>query len=212
MAPMPSHRRQVTDVTDEAARYQDLLYLIVRNALEKCVRNPQQAPTDDALPGELPDFLRRPGACFVTLMKNGALRGCIGTLEACRPLLQDLQHNACAAALRDPRFPPVEADELELLEIHVSLLSEPEPMQFDSEQDLLAQLQPGRDGLILRDGPRQGTFLPSVWESLPEREQFWTELKHKAGLPSDHWSDSLQVERYHTRCFRFPPGYRPRHA
>ncbi len=195
-------------------QYRDLLYTIVYGALKKCVHDPgrELLKAESELAADLPEFLRQPGASFVTLLKNGALRGCIGTIEAYQPLYLDLQKNACAAALRDPRFPPVSADELASLEIHLSLLSKPEPMHFDSEQDLLAQLQPGRDGLVLKDGPYHGTFLPSVWESLPDPATFWTELKRKAGLPPDHWSDTLKVERYQSESLRFPPNYTPSRA
>ncbi len=127
-------------------------------------------------------------ATFVTLLLDGHLRGCIGTLEAHRPL----------AAFRDPRFPPVSRAEADRLEIHLSLLTPAEPLSFSSEQQLLDQLQPGTDGLILDEGGRRGTFLPSVWDSLPDPRQFLRHLKRKAGLPEDYWSDTLTVSRY--RC------------
>lgn len=145
--------------------------------------------------------LQQQRACFVTLKKNGQLRGCIGSLEACQPLVSDVAHNAWAAAFKDPRFPPLTRDELDAIEIHLSLLSVPEPMAFSSEADLISQLRPQIDGLILEDQGHRGTFLPSVWESLSQREQFWNELKRKANLPYDHWSDSLKVSRYTTQAF-----------
>jgi len=147
---------------------------------------------------KLPDELKTVRATFVTLEKQGELRGCIGSLEAYRPLAQDIAENAYAAAFQDPRFPPVREDELHKLEIHLSLLTPPEPMQFHSEQDLIAQLRPGVDGLILTEGGRRGTFLPSVWEQLPNPVQFLEHLKAKARLPTGYWSDSLQVFRYET--------------
>lgn len=136
-------------------------------------------------------------ATFVTLLLDGHLRGCIGTLEAHRPLAEDIAANAYAAAFRDPRFPPVTRAEADRLEIHLSLLTPSEPLSFSSEQQLLDQLQPGTDGLILEEGAHRGTFLPSVWESLPEPRQFLRHLKLKAGLPEDYWSDTLTVSRYH---------------
>lgn len=142
------------------------------------------------------EALREPRASFVTLQIGGQLRGCIGSLVAHRPLIADIAANAFAAAFSDPRFPPLRSDEFEQLEIHLSLLSPSSPMQFSSEQDLANQLRPGVDGLILSDRGRRGTFLPSVWASLPTPEQFLQHLKLKAGLPANHWSDSLQVERY----------------
>jgi len=140
-------------------------------------------------------------ACFVTLHKHGQLRGCIGNLEARQPLVNDVVENAFNAAFRDPRFPPLNANEFEQLHIHIEILTPPEPMQFNSEQDLLTQLQPGKDGLILSEGSHRGTFLPTVWESLPQPEQFLFHLKNKAGLPGDYWSDNIKIERYHTESF-----------
>ncbi|MFA6052640.1 MAG: AmmeMemoRadiSam system protein A [Methylobacter sp.] len=145
---------------------------------------------------EYPAELTEQRATFVTLQTHHQLRGCIGTLEAVRPLAEDIAENAYAAAFKDPRFPPLQADELDGLEIHLSLLTPAEPMTFTSEQDLLEQLQPGIDGLILEEGYRRGTFLPSVWESLPEPEQFLRHLKQKAGLPPDYWSKNIRIYRY----------------
>jgi len=145
--------------------------------------------------------LSDPGASFVTLHKDGDLRGCIGSLEAYRPLINDVAENAFSAAFRDPRFPALQAKELEALTLDISVLSQPQAMTFDSEQDLLAQIQAGTDGLILQDKLHRGTFLPSVWESLPDRKLFLQHLKLKAGLPADHWSSEIQVWRYTTESF-----------
>ena len=140
-------------------------------------------------------------ASFVTLEHQGQLRGCIGMLEASRPLIQDIAENAFAAAFRDPRFPPLSAAEFADLDVHISILSPAKPLHFSSEQDLIAQLHPGLDGLILSEGHRRGTFLPSVWEQLPNPQQFLQHLKQKAGLPSNYWSDTLKVSRYRTDMF-----------
>lgn len=140
--------------------------------------------------------LQAPGASFVTLNIGGQLRGCIGMLEPVRPLVEDVAENAFAAAFRDPRFPPVSPAEYDLLEYHISILNRPEPMQFESEADLIRQLRPGVDGLILEDRGHKGTFLPAVWESLPDPADFLRHLKMKAGLPPDYWSDTLKVWRY----------------
>ncbi len=137
-------------------------------------------------------------ATFVTLQKHGQLRGCIGMLTAVRPLVEDIAENAFSAAFRDPRFPPLTASELNALEIHLSILTPSEPITFSSEQDLLNQIQPHIDGLILQDGSQRGTFLPSVWEQLPEPKQFLRHLKQKAGFSPDYWSETLKVYRYHT--------------
>ena len=149
-------------------------------------------------------LLREPAASFVTLRIAGELRGCIGSLEAHRPLVVDVAENAYTAAFRDPRFLPLDDSEFSRLEYHISLLNPAEPMQFTSEPDLLAQLRPHLDGLILEDQGHRGTFLPAVWESLPEPEQFWQHLKLKAGLPADYWSDSLKVSRYTVEEFSQP--------
>jgi AmmeMemoRadiSam system protein A len=140
--------------------------------------------------------LTEQGACFVTLQINNELRGCIGSLEAHRPLVEDVADNAFAAAFRDPRFPQLSQEEYDDLQYHISVLDKPEPMAFSSEQDLLQQIRPGIDGLILHDKFHKGTFLPSVWEGLPEPVDFLRHLKLKAGLSPDYWSDTIQVERY----------------
>ena len=147
---------------------------------------------------ELTDELVVLRASFVTLEKNGRLRGCIGSLEAWRPLAVDVAENAFAAAFRDPRFPPVHSEEVEELEIHLSLLTAPVAMTFSSEADLLAQLRPGVDGLILSAGPCRGTFLPSVWAELATPPLFLSQLKRKAGLAADYWSPSVRIWRYET--------------
>ncbi len=150
---------------------------------------------------QLPDYLQHPGASFVTLEINRQLRGCIGSIEAYRPLGRDLTENAVAAAFRDPRFPPLSVQEYPSISLKLSILTSPESMEFESEADLLRQLLPGMDGLILSEGARRGTFLPSVWEQLPNPANFLNHLKQKAGLPAGYWSDSVQVERYRTEQF-----------
>jgi AmmeMemoRadiSam system protein A len=145
--------------------------------------------------------LSEPGASFVTLHRDGELRGCIGSLEAFRPLISDVAENAYAAAFRDPRFRPLQTDELEALTLEISVLSAPEPISFRDEAHLLSQLRPQRDGLILEDKRHRGTFLPSVWTSLPEPRRFLEHLKLKAGLPAGHWSEDMRIWRYTTESF-----------
>ena len=152
-------------------------------------------------PDDWPEALRQPGACFVTLHQQGQLRGCIGSLEAVRPLVVDVAENAYAAAFRDPRFPPLAASELDTLALSISVLSPATPMRFSSEQDLLSQLRPGIDGLILEQDHYRGTFLPLVWEQLPTPQAFLRQLKRKAGLPADHWSERIRVSRYTSESF-----------
>ena len=138
------------------------------------------------------------GAAFVTLKKDGELRGCIGSLSAHRRLDQDIAENAFAAAFRDHRFSPLTEDEFADLDVSISVLTTPELITFKSEQDLVEQLRPGVDGLILTEGMNRGTFLPSVWENYPESASFLNHLKMKAGLPANYWSGTLKVERYET--------------
>jgi len=140
--------------------------------------------------------LSQPGATFVTLTLRGKLRGCIGSLEARRPLATDVAENALAAAFADPRFSPLTKQEWLDTRVEVSLLDASEPMQFDDEAQALAQLRPGIDGLILRHGHRRATFLPQVWESLPEPRQFLAQLKLKAGLAADFWDEDISLARY----------------
>jgi hypothetical protein len=144
----------------------------------------------------LPEWLFQPGATFVTLTQGGQLRGCMGTLEAQRPLAEDLEHNALASAFGDPRFPALSEGELARTRVEVSILSKPEPMRFRGEADALAQLRPGVDGVILEAGWHRATFLPQVWEQLPDPVQFMTHLKRKAGLPADYWSEDVRLSRY----------------
>jgi AmmeMemoRadiSam system protein A len=147
---------------------------------------------------DYPAQLRELRASFVTLSINHALRGCTGTLKAIRPLAEDVAQNAFNAAFRDPRFPALQSDEFQSLAIHLSLLTPPEPLTFTSEQDLLSQLVPGLDGLVLQEGDRHETFLPTVWRSLPRPVEFVQQLKQKAGLSPGYWSDTLKFYRYRT--------------
>ena len=150
---------------------------------------------------EIEDELTVLRATFVTLEKQGQLRGCIGMLEAHRPLIEDIAYNSYAAAFSDPRFPPLSEDELNDLSIHLSILSPAESIPCHSEADLIKQLRPDIDGLILDDGRHRATFLPSVWESLSNPADFVQQLKIKAGLPANYWSDDLHAYRYSTESF-----------
>lgn len=140
-------------------------------------------------------------ATFVTLEKQGQLRGCIGMLEARRPLAEDITENSYAAAFSDPRFPPLNESELADLSIHISILSPAERIPCQSETELIQQLRPDIDGLILDDGRHRATFLPSVWESLPKPTDFIHHLKMKAGLSANYWSQELRAYRYTTESF-----------
>ena len=142
------------------------------------------------------DWLREPGATFVTLKQKDQLRGCIGSLQAYRPLNHDVTANAVAAAFRDPRFRPLSTSELEHTRVDVSLLSPQAPIAFESEAHALAQLRPGVDGVVFEYGYHHSTFLPQVWEELADPVEFMAHLKHKAGLPPDFWDPGVKLARY----------------
>lgn len=141
------------------------------------------------------------GASFVTLTQSGQLRGCVGSVEARRPLAQDVAHSAFGAAFDDPRFPRITGNELHETRFEISVLSAPCEVPGKTEAEVLAALVPGEDGLLLDDGPLRATFLPKVWEMLPEPADFLRELRKKAGLPGDHWSATLRIRRYSAMAF-----------
>ncbi len=145
--------------------------------------------------------LQAPRATFVTLKRNGNLRGCIGALQASRSLVQDVAHNAYAAAFQDPRFPRLAAEEYPELDIHIAVLGDPEPLAAHDERELAQRLRPGKDGVILEEGQRRATFLPAVWKQIADPVAFLRELKQKAGLAPDYWSDTLKAYRYTAESF-----------
>jgi AmmeMemoRadiSam system protein A len=152
---------------------------------------------DEALP-----WLHEKGASFVSLTMHQHLRGCIGSLEAHRPLLLDVKANAYAAAFHDPRFAPLTASELDATEIEISLLSPQQPISFKNETDALAQLQPNVDGIVFQYGLYRSTFLPQVWQQLNDAKAFMAHLKHKAGLPPEFWHDEVELYRYTVTKFK----------
>lgn len=148
--------------------------------------------------------VERTRASFVTLTRRGELRGCTGSLEATHALAVGVVRNAFQTAFEDPRFRPVGHAELGSIRIEISVLSPLADLSVDSEGELLAALQPHVDGLVMSAGPFRATFLPKVWEQLPEPEQFVAQLKAKAGLPFDYWSGAMRFWRYHTETFAEP--------
>ncbi len=176
-----------------AARRDALLLDVARRSIECGARTGEGLAVD---PGAFPEALREPRATFVTLHLGGELRGCVGALEARAPLVVDVAKSAFGAAFRDSRFAPVRGEDVAGLDIHIAILSPLERIAVASEAALLAALRPGVDGVVLRDGTCQGTFLPAVWERLPEPRRFVEELKRKAGLRPDHWSKTVEVSRY----------------
>jgi len=193
--PLPEHSCSLSPAN------QKILLEIARASIRHGLARGKPVPVDL---GTLPPELAVERATFVTLERQGELRGCIGCLEAFRPLAVDIAANAFSAAFRDNRFPPVTPEEFDGLEIHLSLLTPPEPLVFSSEADLLSQLVPGVDGLILEKGLRRGTFLPTVWEDLPEPKAFLRHLKLKAGLPDHHETAGLKAFRYRTERIEEP--------
>lgn len=167
-----------------------VLLPIARAAIAQALNVPHAA--DETAP-----WLAKHGACFVTLTQDGELRGCIGTLQAHRSLLADIKSNAVSAALRDPRFEPLSGEELDFTAVEISLLSPTQAMEVKHEADALAQLRPGVDGIVFEFGRGyRSTFLPQVWEQLPQPRQFMTHLKRKAGLPADFWEEGVKLSRY----------------
>jgi len=147
--------------------------------------------------------LRAPGASFVTLTIAGQLRGCIGALEPYQPLAEDVREHAVAAAIEDPRFPPVSSAEVDRIEIEVSRLTLPKGLEYKDAEDLLARLRPNVDGVILRDGFRRATFLPQVWEKIPDRAEFLDNLCYKMGAAPDTWrTRHLEVLTYQVEEFK----------
>ncbi len=177
-----------------------ILLRLAREALEAAVRGGQRQPLEM---DSLPPRLREQGASFVTLTIGGNLRGCIGALEPYQPLAEDVCEHAVAAALQDFRFPPVQSDELPHIEIEISRLTLPVPLDYTTPEDLLAKLRPGIDGVILRDGFRRATFLPQVWQKLPAPADFLDNLCYKMGVSPRLWRQKhlevlvYQVEEFH---------------
>lgn len=176
-----------------------LLLKVARQAMESAVRGGALSFADHR--GLSPDLLQD-GASFVTLTERGNLRGCIGALEAYQPLVDDVQEHAIAAATQDYRFRPVQPAELPLIQIEISHLTPPVLLEYTDPDDLLQNLHPGADGVILQDGRARATFLPQVWEQLPSKSDFLDHLCRKMGAPASLWrSKHLQVRIYHVEEF-----------
>jgi AmmeMemoRadiSam system protein A len=173
------------------------LLIRARNAIAKEFGVAEQPEPDQAALTQL-------GATFVTLAQHGHLRGCIGSLEAWRPLDQDVRANAKAAAFRDPRFNPLTRAEFDHTRVEVSLLTPAVPLSFTDEANAIRQMRPGIDGMIFECHGRRGTFLPQVWESLPDPQQFFTHLKQKAGFAPDFWSPDVKLYRYEVQKWKEP--------
>ena len=185
-----------------------MLLRLAREALDLGVREQSLPPSKQTGlppidPASLTPALRAETASFVTLTERGQLRGCIGALAPYQSLVDDVREHAIAAALNDYRFPPVQPNELSKIKIEVSRLTVPQPLDYASPEDLLAKLHPGLDGVILRDGPRRATFLPQVWEQIPDKDDFLGQLCAKMSAPRDLWQRKhlevliYRVEEFH---------------
>lgn len=175
-----------------------VLLPLARSAIAARIGIEHRAPADA-------EWLRSIGATFVTLTLRARLRGCIGTLRAARALLDDVRHNAVAAAFSDPRFKPLTKEEYGAISVEVSVLSPLTPMRFTDEHDALAQLQVGIDGLVFEYGHHRSTFLPQVWDTYREPAEFLGHLKYKAGLPPDFWDPEVKLARYAVTKWREAP-------
>jgi uncharacterized protein len=180
---------------------QEILIHLAREAIECGVKGEKLLPLD---PSSLSFHLREQGASFITLTAHGQLRGCIGALEPYQPLAEDVREHAVAAALEDPRFPPVQVNELTGIKIEVSRLTRPIPIEYKDADDLLSKLHPNVDGVILRDASgHRATFLPQVWEKIRDPAEFMDNLCHKMGISHDSWRSrhfdvlTYQVEEFH---------------
>jgi len=179
------------------------LLILARQALTLAVNNKPIPPIDSSC---LTPLLRQIGASFVTLTEEGELRGCVGALEPTMPLAEDVQYHAVAAALQDYRFPPVRPAEVLNIVIEISRLTLPQPLLYKGPQDLITRLRPDIDGVIINDGYRRATFLPQVWEKLPNPRAFLAHLCQKMGAPSDLWERrELQVLTYQVEEFHEQP-------
>ena len=190
-----------THLPDRQADLGGELLRLARSSIEYGFAHNEPLPIRiDALTGELSD----PAATFTTLRMDQKLRGCVGSLEAKRPLAEDVASTAFQAAFRDPRFDPLGQHELSMIVLEVAVLSPMEPLSVLDEADLLRQLVPGADGLVIIKGSQRATFLPKVWDQLPEPHRFVAALKKKCGLPEDHWSEKLEFQRYTTASYTGP--------
>lgn len=176
-----------------------LLLKLARESLAAAARGDPAPPVDST---QLPPPLTRPGTCFITLTTGGGLRGCIGGLQAEYPLYEDVRLHAALAGLKDPRFPPVSPAEVPQIEIEISVLTAPEPLAYDQPEDLPRRLRPEVDGVILQHGWRRATFLPQVWEKVPDPAEFLSMLCEKMGVRPDTWRRAkLEVQTYQVEKF-----------
>jgi len=195
----PRKGGDMTDKDQLTAEEGHYLLSVARQTIEEALFQSMNEPAEDS--GSSPKFSERRGT-FVTLTMGGQLRGCIGHIIPQESLIEGVKINAINAAFRDPRFKPLAREEFNKIQIEVSILTEPKPLAYQDEEDLLMKLRPGVDGLIIQKGARQATFLPQVWEQLPDKKAFLTHLCLKAGLDADEWKrGELRVSTYQVQAF-----------
>ncbi|MEO8427852.1 MAG: AmmeMemoRadiSam system protein A [Verrucomicrobiota bacterium] len=180
-----------------SAEHQEILLLLAASSIEHGLEFRTAKPVNSS---EYPAELQILRPVFVTLSADNELRGCVGTLDDLDSLVRNVAKYAFKSAFSDPRFPEVKHEEISRLRIQISILNRPEALQFSSEDELVDQLRPGVDGLILEESTLRSTLLPSAWEGVTDKALFLTQLKRKAGFPSNYWSDSLKIYRYTTSC------------
>jgi len=185
-----------TRLTEDQGRY---LLGVARQTIEQAFSKDDRGAESS---GDLPEIFNEKRGTFVTLTEEGKLRGCIGHIVPQESLIEGVRENAVNAAFRDPRFPPLRKEECDRVRVEISILTEPSPLDYESPEDLPAKLRPHTDGLIIKKGPHQATFLPQVWDQLEDKEQFLTQLCLKAGLNGDAWrSGDLEVLTYQAQAF-----------
>jgi AmmeMemoRadiSam system protein A len=187
---------QKQELSEEQGRF---LLCLARDTIDRALSDRKGADKPDP---DLPEIYRTPRGTFVTLTIHGGLRGCIGHIVPQESLIEGIRVNAVNAAFRDPRFRPLSKSEWKDVRIEISILTEPRRLEYDDAEDLLRKLRPGVDGVILKKGYRQATFLPQVWEQLPQTKEFLSHLCQKAGLAGDAWrSGDLEVSTYQVQAF-----------
>jgi AmmeMemoRadiSam system protein A len=175
------------------------LVTVARETIKNRLNKAEQSPIHGK---DLPEKFQEQLGTFVTITIDGNLRGCIGHIIPQETVIEGIQENAINAAFRDPRFPPLTGEEFDRIEIEISILTAPQELDYSDPEDLLRKLRPGKDGVIIKKGYREATFLPQVWDQLPDKEEFLTHLCMKAGLSHDSWrKEKLQVSTYQVQAF-----------
>jgi AmmeMemoRadiSam system protein A len=183
-------------LSEDEGRY---LLVVARSAIKNRLSNQEESQISWK---DLPEKFKNQLGTFVTITIDGNLRGCIGHIIPRESVIEGIRENAINAAFRDPRFPPLTREEFEKIEIEVSILTAPQELDYSDPEDLLNKLRPGKDGVIIKKGYHEATFLPQVWDQLPDKEEFLMHLCMKAGLSHDSWrNEKLQISTYQVQAF-----------